>query len=106
MIRTKVKEKNNFTITSNIIYTSLTKYKRVIRAVLMSKLYTIVASVNILISFSTIINIVTLQLSINNLLTVVYTDLLSLYKCIIKLSTTKEKRLIINIIAIRESYKQ
>jgi hypothetical protein len=35
-----------------------------------------------------------------------YTDLLSLYKCLVKLSTTKEKRLIINIIALQEAYKQ
>ena len=100
VIRTKVKEGNNFTIVSNIIYTSLTKYKRVTRAVLISELYAIVASVNILISFSTTINIVTYQLRISNLPTVVYIDLLSLYKYIIKLSTTKEKRFIIDIIAI------
>ena len=59
MIRTKVKEGNNFTIANNIIYTSLTKYKRVTRAVLISELYTIVIGVDILISFSTTINIVT-----------------------------------------------
>jgi hypothetical protein len=31
---------------------------------------------------------------------IVYTDLFSLYKCLVKLSTTKEKRLIIDIIAL------
>jgi hypothetical protein len=31
---------------------------------------------------------------------IVYTDLYSLYKCLVKLSTIKEKRLIINIIAL------
>jgi hypothetical protein len=36
----------------------------------------------------------------------VCTDSLSLYKCLVKLSTTKEKRLIINIIALREAYKR
>jgi hypothetical protein len=53
-----------------------------------------------LISFLTTISIVTQRLSIEDLPTVVYTDSLLLYKCIIKLSTTKEKRLIINIIVI------
>jgi hypothetical protein len=32
--------------------------------------------------------------------TIVYTDLYSLYKYLVKLSITKEKRLMINIIAI------
>ena len=32
--------------------------------------------------------------------TIVCTDLYSLYKCLVKLSTIKEKRLIINIIAL------
>jgi len=31
---------------------------------------------------------------------IIYTDLYSLYKCLVRLSTTKEKRLIINIIAL------
>jgi len=31
---------------------------------------------------------------------IMYTDLYSLYRCLVKLSTIKEKRLIINIIAL------
>jgi len=37
---------------------------------------------------------------------IVCTDLYSLYKCLVKLSTTKEKRLIIDIMALRQSYKR
>jgi hypothetical protein len=37
---------------------------------------------------------------------VVCTNLYLLYKCLVKLRTTKEKRLMINIIAIRQSYKR
>ena len=36
---------------------------------------------------------------------IIYTNLLSLYECIVKLGTTKEKRLIINIIALRQIYE-
>ncbi|PVH76121.1 hypothetical protein DL98DRAFT_426257, partial [Cadophora sp. DSE1049] len=61
----------------------------------------IVARVDILISLVTTTNIVIDKLSFLRLLTVVYTDSLSLYECIIKLSTIKEKCLIIDIIAIR-----
>ena len=38
--------------------------------------------------------------------TIVYTDLYSLYKCLVKLSTTKEKRLIIDIMVLRQSYER
>jgi hypothetical protein len=37
---------------------------------------------------------------------VVYTNLYSLYKCLVKLGTIKEKRLIINIMALQQSYKR
>ena len=89
-----------FTLTSNIIYINLIKCKRVTRVVLALELYIIVVSINILISLSITINIVTNKLGISRLSTIIYTDSLSLYKCIIKLNTTKEKRLIIDIIAI------
>jgi hypothetical protein len=35
-----------------------------------------------------------------------YTNLYFLYKCLVKLSIIKEKRLIINIIALWQSYKR
>ncbi|KAK6580088.1 hypothetical protein PZA11_007110 [Diplocarpon coronariae] len=53
-----------------------------------------------LVSIAITIDIVTAKLSLPRLPTVIYTDSLSLYKYIIKLGTIKEKRLIINIIAI------
>ena len=37
---------------------------------------------------------------------IVCTDLYSLYECLVKLNTTKEKRLIIDIMALRQSYKR
>jgi hypothetical protein len=37
---------------------------------------------------------------------VVCTNSYLLYKCLVKLGTTKEKRLMINIMAIRQSYKR
>jgi hypothetical protein len=41
-----------------------------------------------------------------SILLMLYTDSKSLYKYLIRLSTTDEKRLIIDIIALRESYKR
>jgi hypothetical protein len=40
------------------------------------------------------------------ILLILYTDSYSLYDCIIRLSTTAEKRLIIDIMGLRQSYKR
>ncbi|KAF1968413.1 hypothetical protein BU23DRAFT_583236 [Bimuria novae-zelandiae CBS 107.79] len=77
---------NTFTIYSNVIYYSLTKCKRVIQSVLASKIYGI---------------IIIERLSLPAVPLVIYIDSYSLYECLVKLGTTKEKRLIINIIALR-----
>ena len=65
------------------------------------ELYIIIAGIDILISVFIIINIIIDKLNIPHLPTVIYTDSLSFYECIIKLGITKEKRLIIDIIIIR-----
>src|SRR5437588_10129020 len=38
--------------------------------------------------------------------TIVCTDSYSLYECLVKLGTTKEKRLMIDIMALRQSYER
>jgi len=48
---------------------------------------------------------VKLQLNIS-LPLILYTNLKLIYKCLIKLGTTQEKRLIINIIYLRQLYKR
>ena len=101
VLKAETEGNTEFTLSSNIIHTSSIKCKRVTRVVLASELYAMVARIDMLISLATTINIVTNKLGLARLPTVVYTDSLSLYKCIVKLGTTKEKRLIINIIVIR-----
>ncbi|KAK6586178.1 hypothetical protein PZA11_001235 [Diplocarpon coronariae] len=54
-----------------------------------------------LVSIAMTIDIVIAKLSLPCLPTIIYTDSLSLYKYIIKLGIIKEKRLIIDIMAIR-----
>jgi hypothetical protein len=49
---------------------------------------------------------ITKQLDLPTISIVVYTDSYSLYKCLVKLGTTKKKRLIIDIMAIRQSYER
>ena len=59
-----------------------------------------VSGVDIAIIIGTTLKIITDQLELPTIPTIVYTDLYSLYKYLIKLSTIKEKRLIINIMAL------
>jgi hypothetical protein len=58
------------------------------------------------IAIGTTLKIITDRLELPIIPIIVYTDLYSLYKCLVKLSTIKEKRLIIDIIALRQSYKR
>jgi hypothetical protein len=106
VIGTESEGNAEFTLSGNIIHSSSTKCKRVTRAVLASELYAMVAGVDMLISLGGTVNMVTDKLGLPRLPTVVCTDSLSLYECIVKLGTTKEKRLMIDIMAIRQSYER
>ena len=59
-----------------------------------------VGGVNIAIAIRTTLKMITDRLELPVIPIIIYTDLYSLYKCLVKLSTIKEKRLIINIIAL------
>ena len=59
-----------------------------------------VGKVNIVIIIGTTLKIITDRLKLPVIPIIVYTNLYSLYKCSVKLGTTKEKRLIINIMAL------
>jgi hypothetical protein len=59
-----------------------------------------VSGVNMAITIRTTLKIIIDQLELPIIPTIIYTDLYSLYKCLVKLSTIKKKRLIINIIAL------
>jgi len=87
------------------VHYSNIKSKRVTRSVLALKVYRIVRGINIAIAINIIIKIVTNQLGLPLTPIIVYTDSYLLYECLVKLGTTKEKRLIIDIIAIRQLYK-
>jgi len=64
-----------------------------------------VSGVNIAIIIGTTLKIIIDRLKLPAISIIIYTDLYSLYKYLVKLSTIKEKRLIINIIALWQSYK-
>ncbi|EED18954.1 hypothetical protein TSTA_126620 [Talaromyces stipitatus ATCC 10500] len=97
---------DEFEITGNLTHYSSTKSKRVTRSVLASEIYGMVGGVDMAISIGTTINMITRQLDLPNVPIVVCTDSYSLYECLVKLGTTKEKRLMIDIMALRQSYER
>ena len=101
----KIKGTDKFIIKGNLIYYSSTKSKRVTRSILASKIYGMVGGVNIAITINITIKIITRQLGFLYTLIIIYTNLYLLYKCLVKLGTTKEKCLIINIMALYQLYK-
>ena len=66
----------------------------------MLEIYRIVSGVNIVIAIRTTLKMIVDRLELPVIPIIVYTDLYSLYKCLVKLSTIKEKRLIIDIIVL------
>jgi hypothetical protein len=99
-------QNEEFGLIGNLIHWSSTKSKRVTRSVLASEIYGMVGGVDMAIAISTTIKMITDQLGLSKVPTIVCTDSYSLYECLVKLGTTKEKRLMIDIMALRQSYER
>jgi len=86
---------------ANTIYWSSTKCKRVTRSILASELYAMVHGFDIAGAIkATVDKILNISLPL-----VICTDSKSLYDCLFRLSTIQKKRLIINVLCLRQSYK-
>jgi len=64
-----------------------------------------VAGMDMSFTISSTLKIIMEQLGLPAIPTIVCTNSFSLYECLVKLSTTKEKHLMIDIMAIRQSYE-
>jgi hypothetical protein len=64
------------------------------------KIYGIVRGVDMAIAINTTIKMITKQLGFSQTLIVVCTNLYLLYECLVKLGSTQEKRLIIDIMIL------
>jgi hypothetical protein len=78
----------------------------VTRSVLASEIYGMIGGVDMAIAINSIIRIITKQLDLPDIHLIIYTDSYSLYEYLVKLGTTHKKRLIIDIMALRQSYKR
>ena len=65
-----------------------------------------VGGVDMAIAINTTIKMITEQLDFPQTPIIICTDSYSLYECLVKLGTTKEKRLMIDIMALRQSYER
>src|SRR6266480_2395057 len=92
-------DKNNQT---NVIHWSSIKYKRITRSVLAAELYAMAYSFNKgMVIKTTIEKILSRSIPLT-----VYTNSKSLYDCLVKLGTTNKKRLIIDLLCLRQSYER
>jgi hypothetical protein len=88
---------------ANIIHWSSTKYKRVTRSILASELYGIANGFDI---GAVIKKMVENIVKMDDLPLLLCTDLKSLYECLVKLGTTHEKRLMVDIMCLCQSYER
>jgi hypothetical protein len=96
----------SFEFTGNIIHWSSVKCKRITKSVLTSEVYAIAEGVNMAVAIGIIIDRIVIKLGALLVSIVVCTNFLFFYECFIKLGTTKEKRFIIDIMAIRQAYER
>jgi len=101
--RNSVDGKKTITIKGNILHWSSIKCKRVTRSVLASELYAMVHGFDMGIALKTTVERILKSLSIP---LVICTDSRSLYDCLVKLGTTNEKRLMVDIMCLRQSYEK
>jgi hypothetical protein len=88
---------------ANIIHWSSIKCKRVTQSVLASELYGMAHGFDI---GATIKSTLEKILQIETFSLLLCTDSKSLYDCLVKLGTTQEKRLMVDLMCLRQSYKR
>jgi hypothetical protein len=89
---------------ANILHWSSTKCKRITRSVLASETYGMVNGFD---AAAAIKSTLTQLLHLSEPLPLVLcTDSKSLYECLVKLGTTREKRLMIDLMCLRQSYER
>lgn len=97
---------DSFQIRGNLLHYSSTKCKRVTRSVLASEIYGMVSGFDLGLAIVETLKIVSQGLHLKPIPLIICTDSFSLYECLTKLGTTNEKRLMIDVMALRQSYER
>lgn len=97
---------DHFTIRGNVLHYTSVKSKRVARSTLASEILGMMAGFDTTVSLATTLGLITTALNVPDIPIVICTDSYSLYECLIKLGMTIEKRLMIDVMALRESYER
>ncbi|EED15826.1 conserved hypothetical protein [Talaromyces stipitatus ATCC 10500] len=106
MVNEDFSQSGQFTITGNILHWASSKCKRVTRSVLASEIYGLTTGFDQGFTLASTVNMITKRLGQPEMPVVICTDSYSLYECLTKLGTTKEKRLMIDLMALRQSYER
>jgi hypothetical protein len=77
----------------------------VTKSVFALEIYDIVGEIDMSFAIGSTLTMIIKQLGFFIIPIIVCTDFYSFYECLVKLGTIKEKRLIIDIMAIRKSYE-
>lgn len=91
---------------ANLLHWQSVKCRRVTRSVLASELFGMALGFDIAVAIKTTLDKFLKPWRDNPLDLVVATDSKSLYDCLVKLGTTREKRLMIDIMCLRQSYQR
>jgi len=97
---------------ANILHWSSIKCKRVTRSVLASELYAMAHGYDISVAIKSTLDLILQHHRIGNggtdvgIPLVLCTDSKSLYDCIVRLGTTQEKRLMIDVMGLRQAYER
>jgi len=100
------KHEKHFQLSGNIVHWQSIKCKRVTRSVLASEIYGMVGGFDAAYVLKQMLVAITKRLSIPPTPLVMCTDSFSLYQCLVQLGTTAEKRLMIDLMALRQSYEE
>ena len=99
------RDHRTITFQGNIIHWQSAKIKRVVRSSLAAEIYAVATATDLTIAVSTTLKRITDRLGLPKIPFTLCTDSQSLYDHLNGLKTTKEKRLMMETIALREAYE-
>ena len=97
---------NKFTIKGNTIHQFLTKFRRITRSILASEIYGTVNGFHLGFVIKQTLATICKRIHLPKITLILCTDSYSLYQCLVWLGTTSEKRLMIDIMALKQLYER